>query len=72
METHSSILAWRIPLDRSTWWATVHRVVAKKSQTRLKQLHIQTCKLTMILTETIVFSLFFSFFHKRTKLEVIL
>ena len=26
METHSSIVAWRIPMDRGTWWATVHRV----------------------------------------------
>ena len=24
--THSSILAWRIPLDRGAWWATVLRV----------------------------------------------
>ena len=24
--THSSILAWRIPMDREAWWATVHRV----------------------------------------------
>ena len=22
--THSSILAWRIPMDRRAWWATVH------------------------------------------------
>ena len=36
MATHSSILAWRIPLDRGAWWATVHRVA--KSHTRLKQL----------------------------------
>ena len=21
MATHSSILAWRIPIDRGTWWA---------------------------------------------------
>ena len=28
MATHSSILAWRIPMDRGTWWATV-RGVAK-------------------------------------------
>ena len=33
--THSSILAWRIPMDREAWWVTVHRV--SKSQTRLKQ-----------------------------------
>ena len=26
MATHSSILAWRIPMDRGAWWATVHRV----------------------------------------------
>ena len=24
--THSSILAWRIPMDREAWWAMVHRV----------------------------------------------
>ena len=24
MATHSSILTWRIPLDRGTWWAIVH------------------------------------------------
>ena len=24
MATHPSILAWRIPMDRVTWWATVH------------------------------------------------
>ena len=33
MATHSSILAWRIPMDRGAWWATVHGVA--KSQTRL-------------------------------------
>ena len=26
MATHSSILAWRIPMDKGAWWATVHRV----------------------------------------------
>ena len=33
MATHSSILAWRIPIDRGAWWATVHGVT--KSQTQL-------------------------------------
>ena len=33
MATHSSILAWRIPMDRGAWQATVHGVT--KSQTRL-------------------------------------
>ena len=36
MATHSSILAWRIPLDRGAWRAAVHEV--KKSQTRLSSL----------------------------------
>ena len=26
MATHSSILAWRNPMDRGTWWATVHGI----------------------------------------------
>ena len=26
MATHSSILAWRTPLDRGSWWATDHGV----------------------------------------------
>ena len=26
MAIHSSILAWRIPMDRGTWRATVHEV----------------------------------------------
>ena len=29
--THSSILAWRIPVDREAWWTTVYGVT--KSQT---------------------------------------
>ena len=31
MATHSSILAWRITMDREAWWAAVHRVA--KSET---------------------------------------
>ena len=26
MATHSSILAWKIPMDTVAWWATVHGV----------------------------------------------
>ena len=39
MATHSSILTWRIPMDRGDWWATAHRVA--KSQTGLKRLSTQ-------------------------------
>ena len=40
MATHSSILAWRIPMDRGPWQAAVHRVT--KSRTQLKQLSTHT------------------------------
>ena len=33
MATHSSILAWRIPVDRGAWLVTFHR--AAESQTQL-------------------------------------
>ena len=33
MATHSSILAWKFPMDRGAWWAAVHGVA--KSQTPL-------------------------------------
>ena len=32
MATHSSILAWRIPMGRGAWWATVYGL-AKESDT---------------------------------------
>ena len=38
MATHSSILAWRVPMDKGAWWATVHG--ATESQTQLSTTHI--------------------------------
>ena len=32
MATHCSILAWRIPMHRGAWWATVHRVTMSRTQ----------------------------------------
>ena len=37
MATHSSILAWRIPMDRGAWRAAVHGVA--KSQTGQSDMH---------------------------------
>ena len=39
MATKSSILAWRIPMDRGAWWAIACRV--SKSQTQMKKLTIE-------------------------------
>ena len=32
MATHYSILAWRIPIDRGAWRATVHGVAESQTQ----------------------------------------
>ena len=39
MATHSSILAWRIRMDRGAWQATVHGVT--ENRTRLSDLHLE-------------------------------
>ena len=39
MATHSIILAWRTPMDRGAWWATVHGVTT--SRTQLKRLSMR-------------------------------
>ena len=32
MATHSSILTWRVPMDRGAWQATVHGVANSRTQ----------------------------------------
>ena len=41
MATRSSILAWKNPMDRGAWWATVHRVT--KNWTWPKQFSTHAC-----------------------------
>ena len=52
MATHSSILAWRIPIDRGDWQATVHGVT--RSQIQLSNQAQQTQHLPQQGTERIV------------------
>ena len=46
MASHSSVLAWRILMDRGAWWATVHGVA--KRWTRLKRLSIHVSMLFLM------------------------
>ena len=64
MAAHSSILAWRIPMDRGAWRATVHGVA--KSQTWLKRLSKHAH-----MHHNVRFALFF-FFDKNGQLSTIL
>ena len=46
MATHSSILAWRIPMDRGAWQVVVRGVA--KSRTRLSDSHTHIHRATKI------------------------
>ena len=48
MATHSSILAWRIPMDRGAYWATVHRVAESDTTEATKHSHEQLSSLLAI------------------------
>ena len=39
MTTHSSILAWRIPMNRRAWWDTAHGVAKLDMAERLNTAH---------------------------------
>ena len=45
MATYSSILAWKNPMDRGAWWATVHG--AERSRIRLST-HACTVSFTQV------------------------
>ena len=51
MGTHSSIPAWSIPMDRGTWWATVHRVTKIRTQLKRLSTHTHTVCLIGIFTK---------------------
>ena len=50
MAIHSSILAWRTPMDRGVWWAIVHGV-AKELDTVEETQHMHMSIFIMLVTE---------------------
>ena len=62
--THSSILAWRIHMDRGAWQATAHGVA--KSWTRLKRLStlVKGEKTTFLILSYATYWVSFSYFRK--------
>ena len=42
MATHSSILAWRTPMDRGVWWAAVRGVAMGWTHSDFQPLHLTT------------------------------
>ena len=55
MATHSSILAWRIPINRGTWQATIHGVTKGWTQLSDSAQH-STCVYVYMYYVCIVFS----------------
>ena len=41
MATHSSLLAWRIPMDRGAWWATVHGITESDTTEQLTHTNME-------------------------------
>ena len=42
MATHSSILAWDIPLDREAWWATVHSFAVNRDKREIRDVRLHS------------------------------
>ena len=49
MATHSSILAWRIPLDREAWRATVHGSSKESDTAEEISTHVHTHSIYTVL-----------------------
>ena len=41
MVTHSSIVAWKIPMDRGAWWVTAHGVAESAATEATERAHKQ-------------------------------
>ena len=61
--THSSILAWRIPMDRGAWWTMVHGVAKNRALlTDLADTHMQ--EVFYICVPSLFISLYIGVLHR--------
>ena len=63
MATHSSILAWRISIDRGVWQATLYKVSQSQTQLKWLSMHVSVC---VSLSLCVCVSLFISQTHIGT------
>ena len=54
MATHSSILAWRIPVDRGAWQVTIHVPYKESCQESYTTEQLSTAQHTQISSETLI------------------
>ena len=54
MATHSSVLAWKISMDRGAWWATVHGVIESDTTEQLTLTYLFTWDKTTSLSGLIL------------------
>ena len=68
MATHSSILAWRTPMDRGAWWATVHGVTMSWTWLNTKHIHMPSYSSSMNMTRCIWLYNFFFLKNMESKM----
>ena len=44
MAIHCSTVAWKNPMDKGAWWATVHGVTKSQTQLSVKAQHMYGCE----------------------------
>ena len=57
MATHSSILAWKNPMDRGAWWAMIHGVAKSWPQLKRLSTHEHIVNSVFCLFEEIIISI---------------
>jgi hypothetical protein len=60
MATHSDICAWRIPMDREAWWATVHVATESETPKHSSRIYIFPSLSLIYILSNIILGLFYT------------